>query len=305
MSGVNLNIGEKINSQINSQRLETMFRNLPNLSRLTNCSLRKIRAIHAPSFLYLSLHQTLAIIILPIYADSANALDKSEWKFQPGIRFNFEPKYPGARSVRTRLAPFPEAKYQRWLKINSTQGIEINKDLHENLNIGASAGIDFTQRRIRDDKRFEGLDDIKVAPMARIFAGYTKNNLSVKTTLRSRTGKASDRGVLLEFDTSYNFANNQRELKLGFNAHVMDKAYANNFFSVRSEQMQISGLQTFNAKSGWLNTGLYAQGSYILTQGISLIGSLQLTELASNTADSPIVTQKKQISGFILVSYSF
>jgi MipA family protein len=240
------------------------------------------------------------------HAQSSDASAKSDWQFRAGVGVKVTPKYPGAENTRTRVMPFPEARYQDWLTINTTNGIEVKSALGEGFSIGASAGADLTTRRVKDDARFQGFADIKAAPVARIFADYSDGDFSVKAALKSRAGTSAGRGTTLEIDAGYKLvAASAGTLTIGFIAVAMDNKYAANFFGISPEQSQNSGLQQFDAKSGLRDTGVYARGVYRLTARWSLIGSVQVSELASKATDSPIVVEKRQTSATVFSAYTF
>jgi MipA family protein len=240
------------------------------------------------------------------YAQSADASAKSDWQFRAGVGVTVTPRYPGAENTRTRFMPFPEAKYQDWLTINTRNGIEVKSAVGEGLSIGASAGADLTTRRAKDDTRFQGLVDIKAAPVARVFADYSNGDFSVKAALRSRAGTSAGRGTTLEIGAGYKLvATSAGTLTIGFIATAMDNKYADSFFGISPEQSQSSGLPQFDAKSGLRDTGVYAQGVYRLTARWSLIGSVQVSELASKAGDSPIIVEKTQASATVFSAYTF
>jgi MipA family protein len=240
------------------------------------------------------------------YSQSPDASAKPDWQFRAGVGVMVTPKYPGAENTRTRFMPFPEARYQDWLTINTANGIEVKSAVGEGFSVGASIGADLTTRRAKDDARFQGLVDIKAAPVARIFADYSDGDFSVKAALRSRAGRSSGRGTTLEIDAGYNLiATSSGALTIGFIAVAMDNKYADNFFGISPEQSLNSGLQQFDAKSGVRDTGVYARGVYRLTARWSLIGSIQVSEFASKATDSPVVVEKRQTSATVFSAYTF
>lgn len=239
-------------------------------------------------------------------AQPAHPGNKSDWQFSAGAGVIVAPKYLGAEDSQTRAIPFLEAKYQDWLTINPTNGVEVKTSLGSGFSVGASIGADLTRRRAKDDERFQGLTDIKESPVGRVFAEYGTNDFSIKVAAKYRAGKSEGRGTILEIDAGYNLlANSAGALTVGVSISAMDNKYAANFFGISAEQSRSSGLGQFDAKSGLRDAGVYAQGVYRLTQRWVLIGRVQASELGSDVADSPVVHKDTQVSALALFAYAF
>jgi outer membrane scaffolding protein for murein synthesis (MipA/OmpV family) len=163
-----------------------------------------------------------------------------------------------------------------------------------------------------DNSRVQDIKDTEAAGLLGITVGYD-----------FVAGRGQD--VALELDAQYDVANGNGGIltprlrwqstfsqQLVFGAAIWttwgSEDYMGNRFSINSGGAARSGLDEYDADSGFKNAALAGTAGYRFTENWSLTGIVGYSRLFSEAADSPIVDDEgdeNQFLGGLLVSYSF
>jgi MipA family protein len=238
--------------------------------------------------------------------DTATQSDGSDWRISAGAGIISSPKFMGARKQRTIVVPGFDVRYQDWFFANPVKGIGVETKAFTGLTLKAAVGVDTTSRNSKDDPRLKGLEKVNVAPSLTLSADYDIGDFTFGTELSKRIASSKGTGAKLRLEAGYNaIANASLLVMAGVFEEAMDKSYARNFFSVSSSQSNITGLRRYEAKSGALDSGAFLQALYRLESRWLVFSKIDVSRLATNASNSPIVQKKNQTTALLFVSRTF
>jgi MipA family protein len=215
-------------------------------------------------------------------------------------------KFIGASKRRTMAVPSFDVRYQDWFFANPVKGIGVESKPLTGLSLTAAIGADTTSRDSKDDPRLRGLEKISLAPALKLGAEYEINDFTFSTELSKRIASSNKSGAKVRFEAGYNvIANKSLLLTTGVFEDVMDKSYARNFLSISAAQSSITGLRPYEAKRGALDSGVFLQALYRFDQQWLIFSKVDVSRLATNASNSPIVQKKNQTSALLFVSRTF
>jgi outer membrane protein len=228
------------------------------------------------------------------------------WHFNLGAGVVVAPAYPGSDKITAFPFPDFEATYGDWFFATPIDGIGAGFQPVENLTLSMALGVNLDERKAADDPRLTGLKDVSYTPDARIDVRYEIRGSFIEGTLRSRLGAAAGRGSELEVDAGRLFlVKGPHYVSAGLTVSFMDEAYARTFFGISPGQAAITGLRPFPAQRGLKDVGGFVECSRALSQHWELYTRVQLSQLQSRAADSPIVLRALQPSLVLTTSYRF
>jgi outer membrane protein len=155
-----------------------------------------------------------------------------------------------------------------------------------------------------DDDHLEGLGDVDGGVVAGGFVGYRLGPVLLDASFHNTFG--DDGGYLIRLGAEIERPIRERlMLTARIGATYADEDYMQNYFGVSAEQSGNSGLDAFEADSGFKDVfaelGLKAQ----LDSHWEARASLRYSRLIGDAADSPIVETEDQFIGLLGVSYKF
>lgn len=225
---------------------------------------------------------------------------QSEWQYRLGAAVIAAPRSIGSSKTRYLAVPTFEVKYKDLFFIDPIKGIGVQTKPAEGFTASAALGISLDSRRAKDDRRYQGLGDIKEAPAVILGLEYELGDAFVSTGLKSRLGSGTRRGTIVDADLGYNIlATREALLSVGATVRGMDRTYARNFLGVSATQSAASGLTQFNAGSGIQRAGLFAQVVYRVSDDWTAFSRLEAAQLRGDAGRSPIVERKNQTT-FVL-----
>lgn len=94
---------------------------------------------------------------------------------------------------------------------------------------------------------------------------------------------------------------------IGLDTTYASSDYMDTYFSVDTGNASRSGLNTFNAGSGFKDIGLDLSAMYSVTERWGVLSLIRSTHIVNDASDSPIVNEGSvhQLFGGIAVSYRF
>jgi outer membrane protein len=233
-----------------------------------------------------------------------------KWKFALGGGVVNGPRYPGSRYDFTRGLPLASVSYGRFfLGAIPGGGAPAGAGaylLHtEHWAIGLDVGGDSRKpRRATDDPILRGWGDIPGTARAGVFAGYTRDWLSVRGSISDAL--AHHEGVLASLAVEAKYHATQRlTLSIGPEVTWANNQYAQTFFGISAAQSEIAGIAPYRAKSGVNTVGGSAGAAYMLTDHWSLGAHVSYGRLQGDAANSPVTTDKTQRMYGAFVTYRF
>ncbi len=228
------------------------------------------------------------------------------WHVNLGAGVVAAPQYPGSDKIT--IFPFPdvEATYGDWFFATPIDGIGAGFQPVKNLTLGMALGVNLEERKAADDSRLTGLKDVRYTPDARIDVRYEIRGCFIEGTLRSRLGSAAGRGTELEVDAGHMFlVQGPHYVSTGLTVSFMDEAYARTFFGISPAQSAVTGLRPFPAQRGLKDVGGFVECSRMLGRHWECYARLQVSQLQSRAAESPIVLRALQPSLVLTTAYRF
>jgi MipA family protein len=253
-------------------------------------------------------HACMAQQIPPTSVDTGDkvARDESNWRLSVGAGVISSPKFMGASKRRTIAVPGFDIRYQDWFFANPVKGVGVETKPLTGLTLKAAVGVDTTSRDSKDDPRLKGIEKIGLAPDLKLGAEYEINDFTFSTELSKRIASSNKSGAKVRFEGGYNvIANNSVVLTTGVFEELMDKNYARNFLSISAAQSSITALRPYEARRGALDSGVFLQALYRFDQRWLLFSKVDVSRLATNASNSPIVQKKNQTTALLFVSRTF
>jgi len=238
--------------------------------------------------------------------DAQSGRTASDWRFSAGAGVVVTPRFIGAKKLRTLPLPTFDVRYKDWFFASPIQGVGLEFKPITGLSLTAALGVDFSSRNSNEDPRLHGLPKIDLESALKLGAEYELYDFTFSGELSQRIASKAKGGATARFEEGYNFVANKRLLlTAGVFEEVMDKTYANNFISISTYQSSVTGLAPYNAKSGLLDGGLYAQALYRIADKWLVFTKVDYARLAKNPGDSPIVQKKNQAMLLLFINRSF
>jgi MipA family protein len=230
----------------------------------------------------------------------------NDWRFSFGVSIISAPRFIGADKQRNKGLPAFDVRYQDWFFANPDKGIGVATRPLTGATLTAAIGYDGTSRDSKYDSRLNGVNKIGGTAALKLGAEYRLGEFKLSSELSRRLASTEKAGTKVRFEAGYDVITNKTLLlTAGVFGQVMDKTFARNFLSIDAAQSSITGLKTYEAKRGLLDSGVYVQALYRVDQQWTIFSKISLARLGSNAADSPIVQEKNQTTGLLAVSRSF
>jgi MipA family protein len=245
-------------------------------------------------------------------ADGAGVPDpfSDRWKFTLGGGVVNGARYPGSRYDFTRGLPLVGVSYGRFF-IGAVPGGGAPAGagaylLHtEHWAIALDVGGDARKpRRATDDPILRGWGDIPGTARAGLFAGYTRDWLSVRGSISDAV--SHHEGVLASFAVEAKYRATQRlTFSIGPEVTWANTQYAQTFFGISAAQSEIAGIAPYRAKSGVNTVAGSAGATYTLADHWTFGAHLSYGRLQGDAANSPVTTDKTQRMYGAFVMYRF
>ena len=212
------------------------------------------------------------------------------------------PKYEGSDDFKVMPVPFVTATFLDVVTINPS-GASIA--VYEQGPFELSARLGFNMGRKEDDAdRLRGLGDIdmgaKAGMKAAVKFGPAEIFAQVDKTIGGSDGLEGEVGIEVSRPLT-------ESLIVGASASAVfaDENYMQAYFGVTSEQSARSGLARYDAGAGLKRADFSISATYMLDANWMVRGKAGVGILLGDAADSPIVVDKVQPSGMLLVGYRF
>jgi outer membrane scaffolding protein for murein synthesis (MipA/OmpV family) len=226
----------------------------------------------------------------------------ADWHVVLGGGVIIVPKYEGSDEFKVMPVPFVSATFLDIVTINPSGA---NIAVYEQGPFELSARLGFEMGRKEDDAdRLRGLGDIdmgaKVGMKAAAKFGPAEVFAQVDKTIGGSDGFEGEVGIELSRPLT-------ESLIVGASASAVfaDENYMQAYFGVTPEQSARSGLARYDARAGLKRADFSISATYMLDANWMVRGKAGVGILLGDAADSPIVVDKVQPSGMLLVGYRF
>jgi outer membrane protein len=241
-----------------------------------------------------------ALIFASMTSTSASTADAQEQDhIILGVGGSVAPTYQGAKNDRVLPIPAIDIKQGPFFA-NLRNGVGIAPISNDVVTIGAS--VNFMQGYRARDVPY-GVYALSDGVGARIFAtiraaGFVATIGATKGVLNGTKGAIVDASVSYPIQLSSEFS-----LTPTFGATWADRRHNDRYFGVSPIQALTSGLPQFDTGSGVKDISGTLTASYRLTDRITLSATGGVTSLVGAMKDSPLVFNKTQPFGFLMLTY--
>lgn len=190
------------------------------------------------------------------------------------------------------------------------------------LQFGPTAVLNLNRTRVKsiESPAVRALSELDTGIEVGAYAGIGKvgvitsdyDRLSVSVSYRNDVAKASNGGIWTPSISYLTPLSRKAAVGLFLSAEHADDDYADYYFSVRPDQVAVSGLPAFRARGGWKNYTIGALATVSLTgdllHGFKLIGGGTYKRMLNDFEDSPLVSiagDKNQWLGAVGLAYTF
>jgi MipA family protein len=195
--------------------------------------------------------------------------------------------------------------------VDTMQGAGYRYDINDMFFATAAIGYG-AGRKDSDDglqpgsSKLKGMGEIKGSALANISAGVKLGRIGTLSLAVSQPVSNRDRGLSYQAQISSTVLTLAKD-KVSVSAAAMfgDAKYNQTFFGVNAIQSRNSGYAQYTAESGLnaMNVSLVWTHSFNKTWSVSTL--LGATHYMQKAADSPLMLDKTNYSGFTTVNYSF
>lgn len=215
----------------------------------------------------------------------------------------FTPEYPGSGSYEANPLPDVDLRFGERIFVNTRQGAGLY--LVENERFALGAALYLRPGRDQDDApRLNGLGDIDTAAQLRAFGRLSLGRFVFGVTAAQDLG-GSD-GVTADFSAAMPHRVDDRlTITPVISTRYGDGDYMSTWFGISPTQSARSGLQRFDASSGFMSATALVGASYRLTENWSTRTFVGVSSLLGDAADSPVVEEEIQFIGGLSVGYAF
>lgn len=237
---------------------------------------------------------SLASIASPAWAG-----DDDHWTLGAGIAYG--PEFLGSDEYEFSPVPLVDVKYGHFFA-NTGDGIGFT--VYESPQFIAGAALNW----------MNGYDDDDVPTGIEEVDGSLGVSLFVATELYGFEGKLAatqavtetDRGLLIEAGIGYPIHVTDRlVLSPGIGTSWANGKYMDGYFGINASEAAASGLTFYEPSGGFRDVEASITARYRITDSISAMGLIGVTQLVGDAADSPLVEDETSLKAVLGVSYTF
>lgn len=241
----------------------------------------------------------LAALIAGAPAPAKAQENKDHWTLGAGVAM--VPKFQGSDDYKARPVPLVDVKYGRFFA-KTSNGIGVN--IVETSTFTAGASVDWMEGYDADDVP-AGIREVDDALGARIFVSARFDGL-VATLAATQAVTESDRGLLIDAGLAYPIhATGRLTITPSLGTTWANEKYMNGYFGIDAAEAAASGLNRYEPTNGFKDVSFRIGARYRITDSVSAVGSLGVTHLLGEAADSPLVEEKTQPTALLGLTYTF
>lgn len=236
---------------------------------------------------------------LELSANSSDQESSEHWTIGAGVAA--EPKFQGSDEYKAQPLPLIDVQYGRFFA-KTDAGIGVN--VIETPGFTAGASVTWMQGYDGDDVP-DGIDGADGALGARLF-GSARFKGVVATLSATQAVSETDRGLIIDAGLDYPIhATKRLTITPSLGTTWANGKYMDGYFGIDSSEAAASGLGRYEPDSGFKDVSLRLNARYSITESVSALGSVGVSHLFDEAADSPFVEQQTQPTAFIGLTYTF
>jgi outer membrane scaffolding protein for murein synthesis (MipA/OmpV family) len=228
------------------------------------------------------------------------------------------PDYEGGDDYEARIAPFGRYNWAtgRYVSLGGTSGTERAARVKANVITKDQSNIwelgPLLQYRLeRDDVDNNKVDKLNKADSATelgAFVGLNSGPWEAALAVASDVTSEHD-GTLVYMNGGYNIPINDKfTMELGAHLTWASDDYMEEYFGVTGSESDKTGLEKYQASSGFKDFGFGVTGHYLFNKTWGLLGNVGYTRMINDAEDSPLVDDEgdeNQYEAVLAVTYAF
>ncbi|MDF3218554.1 MULTISPECIES: MipA/OmpV family protein [Mesorhizobium] len=226
----------------------------------------------------------------------------SDWHVVLGGGAIIVPKYEGSNEFKIMPVPFVTATFLDTVTIDPTGA---NIAVYEQGPFAFSARLGYDMGRKEDDSdHLRGLGDVDMGATVGVKAAAKFGPAEIFAQLDKTIGGSDGLEGRVGIEVTRPLS---QSLMIGASASAVfaDENYMQAYFGVTPEQSARSGLARYDAGAGLKRADFSISATYMLDENWMVRGEAGVGVLLGDAADSPVVVEKIQPSGMLLVGYRF
>ncbi|NMM43430.1 MipA/OmpV family protein [Rhodospirillaceae bacterium KN72] len=218
-----------------------------------------------------------------------------------GIGAAIAPTYEGSDEYAVDPVPLVDVKYGRFF---AKTGSGIGLNVVETDTITAGVGVNWMKGYDEDDVA-TGIDGVDDAFGARLFvSGRVRGFVTTLATTQAVT--ETDRGMTVNATVAYPVRPTDRlTITPSLGTTWANEKYMNSYFGIDASEAAASGYAQYEPSGGFKNVTFRVAAGYRITDSINAVGSIGISHILGDAADSPLVKEDTSPSALIGLSYSF
>lgn len=232
-------------------------------------------------------------------AGAASKKDGDHWTLGAGA--GWAPTFKGSEDYDIQPVPLVDVVYGRFF---ARTGDGIGFTVLERPFFSAGVSVNWMQGYDEDDvpDGVEGADD---ALGARIFLSARFRG-AVATLEATQAVSDTDRGMTVGAGLAYPVHVADRlTLTPSLGVTWANETFMDGYFGISGSEAGASGLQAYAPGSGFRDVTLRVSAQYRFTDSLSAVGSIGVSHLLDEAANSPLVEERTQPLGLLGLTYTF
>jgi outer membrane protein len=225
-----------------------------------------------------------------------------------GLGAGLAPDYEGSEDYEGVPIPYVNVRWSNHMSINWLGNKAKANLIPSPIWRGGVVGEYIAERDDVDNNQVDRLEDVDASVMLGGFFGFEYENWSADIEAMADVADGND-GAIIRLNGGYRIPIDQTwTLSLGAFTTWADDDYMQAYFEIDAADAARSGLQTFDADSGFKDVGLNLAASFKPWKHIGFMGLVSYKRLLDDAEDSPVVDDAgdaNQLMGGILVTYTF
>ncbi|MDX1949415.1 MAG: MipA/OmpV family protein [Rickettsiales bacterium] len=247
------------------------------------------------------------------FANEMKRPEKKDLTITIGFAPVYSPVFDGASDYGFSIFPDLRVNYKDRFFASVPEGIFYNAINEEDWKLGPIAKIRFGREEATGGSPFlisgetnalKGLGDIDSAIELGSFVQYSKDNIRSRVELRQ--GFGGHEGIVA--DANINYFNRVGPLSYSFGPRISfaSAEFNNTYYGINQTQATNSGLNQYNANSGFNSYGVGGASTMPLTNStaVTIFGGFDI--LGTPASDSPLITNRGDENQFVMgIAYGY
>jgi MipA family protein len=241
------------------------------------------------------------LLSLGILAPALPAQAEDDDHYTLGLGAALGPEFLGSDEMEVSPVPLVDIKYGR-LFAKVGDGIGVN--VLEIENVTAGIAVDW-MGGYDDDDVPNGIEEVDGALGARLFVATELYGVNAGLSV-TQAVTDTDRGLIVDASLGYPIHITDRfTVSPGISTSWANGKYMDGYFGINASEAAASGLAYYKPSSGFRDVSAKISANYRVTDHISTIGMIGVTQLVGDAADSPLVEEETSLKLMLGVAYTF